>query len=432
MASAIPSYGETLQQPRLVEQGILDGPLPLDKLIRADPKARPRRSILSHRRILLIDRYIASGIIAPFAATVAIIVMLLTLENVPRLIKAMVDVYDPINLLGRYVVALLPEYLGFGLLVALYLSVALALRRLALQGELEIFAAAGFSNAAILKVPIITAFCVAVLIFGIRGYAQPWGERQLDSLGTEIQSGDHGLRIRPGTVVHLAKDVALSVDRMGIAPNTFSGVFVQTGTTTVAAAFATAQFDSDHRLRLILEDGTFVRWNRGSWSGSGQFARLELPLPLGAALPPRISPREQLDRVRIDTLLAMTRGEPRVSTGSPNGAIAALAARIAGMCFCFIVPFLAFALAIPPKRSRSAIGLGVGLVLLVVFIRMSAAVEAVYASNAISFFALLLAGWAVAAWLLMRITTAGGLGVIESHLIKCISRPIASLGRRYR
>lgn len=381
---------------------------------------------------MLIDRYIASAIIVPFAATVAIIVMLLTLENVPRLIKAMVDVHDPLNLLARFVVALLPEYLGLGLLVALYLSIALALRKLALQGELEIFAAAGFSNAAIVKVPVLIAFCVAVLIFGIRGYAQPWGERQIDALGTEIQSGDHGLTIRAGTVVHLGKDIALSVDRIGAAPNSFSGVFVQTGTTTVAAAYATAQFDADHRLELALENGNFVRWNRGEWSSSGQFAKLELPLALGKPTPLRTSARERLDRVRIDTLLAIALGEVGESTNSPNGPIAALTARISGMCFCLIVPFFAFALAIPPKRSRSAIGLGLGLVSLVVFIRMNAAIEDVYPSVAIPFFGLHLAAWAAAAWLLMRYTSTGGMGVIESRLIQLISPPTALLGRCFR
>ncbi|OYZ89543.1 MAG: hypothetical protein B7Y00_01335, partial [Sphingomonadales bacterium 17-56-6] len=253
-----------------------------------------------------------------------------------------------------------------------------------------------------------------------------------DALGIEIQSGDHGLKIRAGTVVHLGKDIALSVDQIGAAPNSFSGVFVQTGTTTVAAAFATAQFGADHRLELALENGNFVRWNRGEWLSSGQFARLELPLTLGKSTPQRISTRERLDRVRFDTLLAMARREAGVSANSPEGALAALTARISGICFCLIVPFLAFALAIPPKRSRSAIGLGLGLVLLVVFIRMSAAIEDVYPSVAIPFFGLHLAAWAAAAWLLMRYTTTGGMGVIESHLVRLISPPTALLGRCFR
>ncbi|CAN5310182.1 hypothetical protein BH11PSE5_BH11PSE5_22810 [soil metagenome] len=62
------------------------------------------------------------------------------------------------------------------------------------------------------------------------------------------------------------------------------------------------------------------------------------------------------------------------------------------------------------------------MVLLGIIIRMNAAIEDVYPSVAIPFFGLHLAAWAAAAWLLMRYTTTGGMGMIESHLIRLISR----------
>lgn len=395
----------------------------------AGSRSRAARPIRSHLRPSIVDRYVAAAVVPPFAAVVAIMVMLLTLENVPRLMARMVDVDRPLGVLGSYMIALLPEYVGIGLLVALYVAIALALRTMKLRGELDMFSGAGLSNPAILRTPIVIACITAVLVLAVRCYAEPWGERRIDALSEAIRNGDHGLRIVAGTIIRLGKGDAISVDRIDPAPSSFSGVFVQAGTTTFTAAHAIARFGPDHRLQLVLKQGKFARWSKGVRSGSGRFATLKLALPLDVKAAPPMTPRESLDRLPADALLAMIRGGRHAP--SPDRAAAALGARIAAAAFCLIIPFLAFALAIPPNRSRSALGLGLGIVLIVTFIRMSASIEDGDPAAAVALDAVLLAGWGVAAWLMMRVTRIRGTGTIEAALTRAASGPIAVARRLF-
>ena len=393
------------------------------------PRPRSARSIRSRLRLSIIDRYVAAALLPPFAAVVAIMVMLLTLENVPRLMARMVDVDRPLGVLGSYMIALLPEYVGIGLLVALYVAIALALRTMKLRGELDMFSASGLSNPAILRAPILIACIAAALVLAVRGYAEPWGERRIDALSEAIRNGDHGLRIEAGTIMRLGNGDAISVDRIDAAPNSFAGVFVQGGTTTFTAAHATASFGPDHRLQLVLERGNFARWSKGVRSGSGSFTTLKIALPLDVKAAPPMTPRESLDRLPADALLAMIRGDRH--SLSPERAAAALGARIADAAFCLIIPFLAFALAIPPNRSRSALGLGLGIVLIVTFIKISASIEDGDPAASVALDAVLLVGWGVAAWLMMRVTTVHGTGTIEAVLMRAASGQIAVVRRLF-
>lgn len=378
-----------------------------------------------------MDRYIALGIGPAFGATLAVVVSLLTLENLPRLMARMVDVAGPLRLLGSYIVALMPEYVAIGLLVALYLSIALAFRKFALRGELDVMSGSGLSNLALLKTPLFVALAVAMLLCAVRGYGEPWGEQRLDSLGAQIRNGDHGLRIQAGQVLHLARGNMISVDRIAPEPNSFEGVFVRQGDTILTAARATARFGSDRKLQLLLEQGRFVRSDHGVPVAAGRFDILRIALPLDAPPSRPLSARERFDRMTVATLVAIMTN-PAPPSPMTAAATAALSARLATACFCLVLPFAAFALGIPPKRSRSAIGLGVGILLIVLFIRMNASIEDGYPALAVPLHAALLAGWAAAVWLMMRITLVGGAGAIEALLARAFAPPLAALRRPLR
>lgn len=392
-------------------------------------RQRPR----AHWPILglsIVDRYFASTIFVPLAASLGVIVMLLLLENTPRLIILMADVDRPVRLIISSMEALLPEYLAIGLLVAIYLSIALAIRRLAMLDELGALWASGMSNASILKVPIFVALLGGVLVLGLRGYVQPWGERRLDAIGIEIRTGDHGIRLRPGVITRLSDGGMLSMDRV-LQPGRLSRVFVHLGPMAFAANSAKLSFATGDQLLLHLADGNFARQGGdGRWLGAGQFRALTVAIPV--EMPPSHpkSIQDRIDRRSLSRLLIQARGGESGLAPHREQAKAAIEARGISALFCLFLPFLALPLAIPPKRSRSAIGLFVGIVLIIGFIRASTAIEAQVSGAAINF-ALLLAAYGFACWLLMR-ATAREAGSIEGWLNATARRAIALLGRSNR
>ena len=102
-----------------------------------------------------IDLYIARRLARPFLAVSAVIVLLLTLENSRRLMALLGNVEQPVAVLIKLMLYLVPEYLGLGLLIAVFVSVAVVFRDFALQGELDIFASIGLSPRRLLRAPLM-------------------------------------------------------------------------------------------------------------------------------------------------------------------------------------------------------------------------------------------------------------------------------------
>src|SRR3546814_7198567 len=90
-----------------------------------------------------------------FLGTAAVIVLLLSLENSRRLMGQIEHVERPLSVLLELLAYLVPEYLAMGLLIALFLAVALAFRSMALKGELDILMSVGLSPWRLLRVPLL-------------------------------------------------------------------------------------------------------------------------------------------------------------------------------------------------------------------------------------------------------------------------------------
>jgi lipopolysaccharide export system permease protein len=96
--------------------------------------------------VTILDRYLGARIFRPFGASIAIVIMLLSLENSARLIGQLNEVEQPLGVLMRFMGYLIPEYLGMGIVFAVFIGASMAFRGLALSGELDVFSAIGMSN----------------------------------------------------------------------------------------------------------------------------------------------------------------------------------------------------------------------------------------------------------------------------------------------
>src|SRR3546814_7095890 len=144
--------------------------------------------------------------------TVAVIVLLRSLENSRRLMGQIEHVERPLSVLLELLAYLVPEYLAMGLLIALFLAVALAFRSMALKGELDILMSVGLSPWRLLRVPLLLGLLVAFCHAGLRGYIQPVGEQRLDALGSAIAVGNLGMTVTAGEFLHPDPATVLRVE----------------------------------------------------------------------------------------------------------------------------------------------------------------------------------------------------------------------------
>jgi len=308
-------------------------------------------------QLRLIDRYVLGLSLGTLSSVVGIIMSLMVLEHIPRLIAITRLSGERGFIVGQTLLGLLPEYGGIGILVGLYLSFALAIRKLEMRGELAAIEAAGIGPWRWMRMPILVTVLAAGFIMANQGWLVPRGEQRLALIGQKMARGDFGY--------------ALSV-----------GEFHQLGTR------ATIYFDSidetDHSLIdvMLLDDERVYNARRGVLSIAASGEGL-LRLSGGQALDRQggaiLTFEELVFRGGAETAGAWDEMASRPSDRSrtldalwhsDNPADRAAAyARLLWVALVLLVPALAFAVGRPPVRSTSPIGLILGLCLLVAFLK---------------------------------------------------------------
>jgi lipopolysaccharide export system permease protein len=370
--------------------------------------------------IPIVDRLIAARLAKPFVASIAIVIMLLSLENIARLMDSLDDVDEPMSVLFKFLFYLVPEYAGIGLILAVFVAVALCFRGLSLSGELDILSATGLSPLRILRVPLLLGLTVATLHVGVRGFVQPLGEQRLDALGNAIGSGDLGMSIKAGEFLHPTQKVLLYVEKADARTKTFYGVMVQTGDFAVFAQSAKALNAGRAGIMLRLTHGHIVQKLQSGRLQAPSFQAMVLPLNLANAPKAPLSARQRNDRLPLDHLLRIATVEQRNKLR--DEARAACGVRFITAAFILWMPLFGFTLGIPPKRSTSAIGMLLGITLTIIFIQAGVALEDHASPFSLAHQFLLLAGFTgliCGLWQLQRIL---GFGFVEAVLERSVRR----------
>jgi lipopolysaccharide export system permease protein len=375
----------------------------------------------------LIDRYILRQMLCWYVAVVGVIVGLLWLETLPRLIDQLGKVRQGATLIASALLSLVPEYLSVGIPLAVFLGTAVTFRRLALAGEIDVLAGTGLSDSRLLRWPVIVALASCLLLVGLRGFWQPAGERRIDAIGLAVASGDYGFGLEAGVPHSLAPGTDLYFSSIG-SGHALEGVFVQQGPVSVSASSARLYATPDGQVVLSLNDGAIVTEVADQGSQAARFQTFHLAVPIPGHLPiNRQSPRNRLDRYALPDLLALPSG-PKSAGLTRAMAIASASGRIATSLFCGLLPLLAFALAIPPKRSRSGLGIGVGLVFIITFWKLTALIEDQFVATApVGHLAVLLFFATGALWLL-RQQRSRGHGAVEA-MLECTLGRIPAMTR---
>jgi len=318
-----------------------------------------------------LDRYMARLIAVPLFSTLVIAAMLLILDRMLRLFDFVATEGGPVSVVWRMLANLLPEYLGLGIPIGLMLGVLLAFRRIATSSELDVMRAVGMSYTRLLRVPYLYAIVLAALNLAIVGYVQPQARFQYERLRFELRSGALGASIKVGEFTHLGSRMTLRIERSREKGRDLQGIFVHAqtqGGDWIGVNAERGQFfrtDDPNVIIFRLTHGTLIH-NRPEFRVPRVLTFSQHDLPIN--LPKFESFRQRGGRNLEFTLPELAKlGHQGQTVEQRAGSRAEYHFRLAEVVSMFLLPLLAVALGVPPKRSSSALGVFLSIVIIVTY-----------------------------------------------------------------
>ncbi|WP_417317529.1 LPS export ABC transporter permease LptF [Emcibacter sp.] len=313
-----------------------------------------------------IDYYILRETIVPLVMTLGIAALLLLLEKMLSLFDFVINEGGPIDIVWRMLGNLMPQYLTLVIPLAMFLGVLLAIRKLALNSELDALLASGLSlNRLIIPCIGIAAFLLIVNVIVV-GFVQPYSRYAYNGLYFDVRSGALGASIKAGEFTDLGDGLTLRIEESRNSGRELLDIFAQKENEDGRVLAITAKkggffITPDERyLILKLFNGTIIELD-SSQARPRVLNFDEHDLPLNVPMFEQF--RERGEDAREMTFLELW--EQRYSNN--DSYLAALHARTARALSILIVPFLAFPLGLVAKRSGRALGITVGIVILLVY-----------------------------------------------------------------
>jgi lipopolysaccharide export system permease protein len=319
-----------------------------------------------------IDRYLAKLIAIPLIGTLTLAAMLLLLDKMLRLFDFVVGEGGPVRVVWSMLANTIPEYLALGIPIGLLLGVLLAFRRLALSSELDSLRASGLSYNRLLRIPYLYAVGLVLLNFVIVGFVQPYTRYKYEDLRFELRSGALGANIKVGEFSKLGKRMTLRVERSTDDGRRLHNVFARVESSSGKTVAVTAEegtflaTDDPDTIILRLAKGRMVNDAPGFRTPRVlSFENHDLPIDLPAVDAFR-GRGKGTDELFISELVSRSL-DPKTPKLQRSAYGANLNFRLAEVAMMLLVPLLAVALAVPPKRSSSGLGIFLSIVILVTY-----------------------------------------------------------------
>ncbi|GAB5481893.1 LPS export ABC transporter permease LptF [Sphingorhabdus sp. EL138] len=318
------------------------------------------------------DRYIARLIAVPLFSTLVIAAMLLVLEKMLRLFDFVAAEGGPVSVVWRMLANLIPEYLSLGIPIGLLLGILLAFRKLALSSELDVFRAVGQGYARLLKVPYMFAVSLMLVNLALVGFIQPLSRYYYEELRFELRSGALGASIKVGEFTNLGSRMTMRIEESRDNGTKLSGMFVRAENKSGQIVSVTAengQFlatDDPDTIILRLSQGVLIH-DAPTYEKPRilSFSSHDLPIDLPDIEAFRSRGGADLEYT-IPELVRVGLDQDRSET-ERNQSRANFHFRMVEVVMMLLMPLLAVALAIPPKRSNSALGVFISIVMIVTY-----------------------------------------------------------------
>jgi lipopolysaccharide export system permease protein len=318
------------------------------------------------------DRYIFKLVLMPMLAIFAIAASLLLLDKMLRLFDFVASEGGPVSVVFKMLANMLPEYASLAIPLGLMLGVLFAFRKLATSSELDVMRAVGLSYTRLLRVPYLIALVLVAVNFANVGYLQPLSRYYYEQLQYELRSGALGAAIKVGEFTTLKDRMALRVEQSRDDGRQLIGIFARVANAKGEVMSISAREGRFLALRgqpdtivLRLLQGQIVQEVPGETPRVLSFTRHDLPIDLPAVESFRA--RGGRDREYILPELLRIGWSDKLPETVRIKSQASFNYRMAEVLMMLVLPLLGLALAIPPKRSTSALGVFVSVLMVTVY-----------------------------------------------------------------
>jgi lipopolysaccharide export system permease protein len=323
--------------------------------------------------VALVDRYLARNIAVPLAGTLILAAMLLVLDKMLRLFDFVITAGGPVSVVWRMLANLLPEYLSLGIPIGLLLGILLAFRKLALSSELDALRGIGVGYNRLLRVPYAFAIALLLVNIAIVGWVDPYARYRYEGLRFDLKSGSLGAAIKVGEFNDFGKRMTLRVDRSDDNGTHLHGIFTALDDKSgmrIAATASEGQFlstDDPDTIIFRLKRGLLIQEGpKFATPRTLSFESYDLPINLPSIDPFRGRGNEQKE-LTLPEIYDRAYGDAPVDREANLAARANLHFRLVEVAMMLMLPLLAIALAVPPKRSNSSLGIFIGIVMVVTY-----------------------------------------------------------------
>ncbi|OGS49711.1 MAG: LPS export ABC transporter permease LptF [Erythrobacter sp. RIFCSPHIGHO2_12_FULL_63_10] len=302
----------------------------------------------------------------------ALAASLLLIDKMRRLFDFVAVEGGPLSVVFKMLGALIPEYASLAIPLGLLLGILLAFRKLATTNELDVLRAVGLSYHRLLRVPYAIALVLLAVNVALVFYVQPISRYYYEQMEYELRSGALGASIKVGEFTTLKDRMALRIEESEDDGRRLKGIFARVANAkgqvlSISAregAFL-ATSDSPDTIILRLSDGTIVQDTGGKSPRVLSFTRHDLPIDLPKIEEFRGRGGAEREYILPELLkIGWNKGETQARRDASQ---ASFNFRMVEVVMMLLMPLLAVSLAIPPKRSTSALGVFVSIVMVVAY-----------------------------------------------------------------
>ena len=320
----------------------------------------------------LIDRYLARSIAVPLFGTLVLASMLFVLDKMLKLFSFVIEAGGPVRVVWQMLANMLPEYLALGIPIGLLLGILLAFRKLANSSELDALRGIGVGYGRMLRVPYVYAIVLTLLNLLIVGYIEPWSRYRYERLRFDLTSGALGAAIKVGEFNQLGKRMTVRIERSEKDGSKLMGIFLQVDDKPGSSIAATAEegrflaTDDPNTILFRLRHGRLIQqMDKFATPRSLAFDSYDLPINIPAIDKFRGRGRNEEELTLVEVF---KRGyDPHSTPATRTAAQANTNYRLVEALMMLVLPLLAVALAVPPKRSTSSLGIFVAIVMVVTY-----------------------------------------------------------------
>jgi len=326
----------------------------------------------------LNDRYIATQMIRPLLATMAVALLVLIIERMLRILDLVLGWRGGLRLVAEMIAFLVPHYMALALPLAFFLAICLTFGRMSRDSEMDAWFSSGLGLPRLARPVFALGLVLTVLVALTVGYLQPYARYAYHAAVHGLTSASLYTLLREGTFVSLG-DSTLLADRIAEPGRRFERVFVYDREGDTGSSVTTAQraevvppaaldrmvFRLDEGLRQSVPDPLRAAPDQRPDAITIRFGHYEAVLERGAE--DNFRPRGEHEREL--TLLELLRAEPdRLPPGvEPDEVRSELHARLSRVATMLVLPLLAIPLGLGRRRATRSYGLAIGVAILVTY-----------------------------------------------------------------